>query len=140
MICNTCGRQIKNEAANFCEYCGASFREQVQAASSQGLESPFYNRQTISEQSPYTMSGIQQNIGREKPISFREWIGFYALLLVPILNIVILTIWAFSYSTPENKKTWARATLIFIVIVYLILFSLFVESMIYTLNSPMFQK
>ena len=27
MICKVCGRTISNEEANFCEYCGASFRE-----------------------------------------------------------------------------------------------------------------
>jgi hypothetical protein len=26
MICKVCGRMIQNEEANFCEYCGASFR------------------------------------------------------------------------------------------------------------------
>lgn len=144
MKCNTCGRQIHNEAANFCEYCGASFREQAQAATSQGIGSPFHNRQVMPEQTPYTMSGFQQNvqqtIGKEKPISFAEWIGFYAVLLVPILNIVVLAIWAFGYNTTASKKNWARATLIFIIVVSLILITLFIQWMIYAMNTPMYQE
>jgi hypothetical protein len=144
MKCHTCGRQIQNEAANFCEYCGASFREQAQTTFRQESGAPFYYRQLASEQASDSVSGFhqsgQQNMKYEKPISFLEWIGFYAVLLVPILNIVLLAIWAFSYNTPDNKKNWARATLVFIVVVFLLLVVILVQWILYTINTPMFQE
>ena len=33
MICKDCGREIVNDNANFCEYCGTSFRGTMQQTS-----------------------------------------------------------------------------------------------------------
>ena len=152
MRCNTCGRQISNEAANFCEYCGASFREQAQAGQNSGASQPFHNDYTGQEQaySPFptpemqqgqmfgqsfTQQNFQQFAGKEKPISFLDWLGSYLILFVPIANIVMLVIWAFSYNTPASKKNWARATLIFLIVLFL----LFIMYMAYVMSTPIFQ-
>jgi hypothetical protein len=125
MICNTCGRQIQNETANFCEYCGASFREQTQATRPEAGQ-PFYTRPII-QQGPVPMNFANpiaeagQRGNGERPISFLSWLGTYsllaALLFIPYLGwigiIAILIFWAFSNKTPATKKNWARVTLIF---------------------------
>jgi hypothetical protein len=153
MRCNTCGRQISNEAANFCEYCGASFREQAQTGPNPEASQPFHNGYNGQEQasSPFAVPGMQQGqmfgqqtftqqnvqpiTGKENPISFLDWLGSYLILFVPIANIVMLVIWAFSYNTPASKKNWARATLIFLIVLFL----LFIMYMAYVMSTPIFQ-
>ncbi len=136
MTCHTCGRQIQSETANFCEYCGASFRENVQAAPAPGMGQPFFNRPYTAESMPNMMAGTQQRGASEKPTSLLGWIGMYAILLVPFANIILLLIWAFSDTTPASKKNWARATLIFMVF----LFILFVGYMAAVMSTPLFQQ
>ncbi len=135
MICNNCGRQIQNEAANFCEYCGFSFREQRQGTGAGTVPEPgqsFLSRQD-RQQRPLSMSGMEQfpsGMTQDKPISFLGWLGTYALLLVPyvgwLIFIVMLFVWAFGNSTPATKKNWARVTLIFVGILIIALLVLMI--------------
>ncbi len=133
MICNNCGRHIQNEAANFCEYCGASFREQSQATRPD-TGRPLYNTPEM-QQGPIPMN--PQNLGpgisggmQEKPISFMSWLGTYAILgllfFIPYLGwigfIALLLFWAFSNKIPATKRNWARVTLIFVGIVMIFAF------------------
>jgi len=135
MTCHTCGRQIQNENANFCEYCGASFREHAQAAPASGMGQPFYSRLNTTEPIPNMMAGMQQKAS-EQPTSLLGWIGRYAILFVPFANIVMLLIWAFSNTTPASKKNWARATLIFLAFVFI----LFIGYMAAVMSTPLFQQ
>jgi len=146
MKCNTCGRQIQNETANFCEYCGASFREQAQAVKPEAGQ-PFYTR-PIVQQEPAPMNianpmlGTGQMGNPERPISFLSWLGTYSLLAVllfiPYLGwigiIAILIFWAFSNKTPATKKNWARVTLIFAGIV--MIFVIIVFAAFYSMYYP----
>ncbi len=140
MICNNCGRKPQNETANFCEYCGASFREQAQAARPEAgkpLHSiPGMQQEVFSMNNQNIMPGVPI-VMQEKPISFKSWLGTYAvlgaLILIPyfgwICFIALLLFWAFSNKTPATKKNWARVTLIFVGIVIIIVFVMLVAFM-----------
>jgi len=121
MICHTCGRVIKNEEANFCEYCGASFR---------GENAFDINSSPVA---PVTETVIVNP--KDKPVSFLNWFGSQLLMFVPYVGLIMLFIWAFSNSTPPSKKNWARATLIFVGVlaVFMILY------LMYIITSPIFQ-
>lgn len=139
MICKVCGRTIANEDANFCEYCGASFREMKQAqdgASSyqtvppMGVNSqqgqmyqqsqPNWQGQSSAQNSYQQQQGQrQQNVqaGENKqPISFLNWLGTMLLPYIPFVGsltyIVMLFVWAFGKDSNPTKKNWARAKLI----------------------------
>ncbi len=140
MICNNCGRQLQNETANFCEYCGASFREQAQAARPE-TGKPHYSipgmqQEAFSMNNQNIMPGVPTGM-QEKPISFQSWLGTYALLgalmFVPYFGwigfIALLLFWAFSNKTPATKKNWARVTLIFVGIVIIIVVVMLVAFM-----------
>lgn len=105
MICNTCGRSIKNEEANFCEYCGASLRGQT----SNGMQS--------SPKPPVYEAVIRE----EKPISFLNWLGSYLLMYIPYIGLIMLFIWSFGRNVPESKKNWARANLVIMLIMLVVL-------------------
>ena len=54
-------------------------------------------------------------------VSLGEWIITFIVLAIPIVNIVMLFVWAFSGATNPSKQNFCKATLI----VYLVCFVLF---------------
>lgn len=50
-----------------------------------------------------------------RPVSVGDWMLTYILLCIPLINIIMLFVWAFG-SSPESKANWAKATLLWMVI------------------------
>jgi hypothetical protein len=140
MKCNVCGRQTINEEANFCEYCGSSFREHMQQQPMNQMPpynqgnvfnqgNPYNQGNAYNQENPYgagsmpnMMPGANQQsdpnmVQPEKPTSFLDWLGTYGIMLIPCVGwlvfIVMLFIWGFGNKASTSKKNWARATLIF---------------------------
>lgn len=136
MKCNICGRQSQNEEANFCEYCGSSFREHVHTV----LNS------TPQERLHGGADGFSGSMAMhtDKPISFMNWLVTYGIIFIPIFGgiifIVQLFIWAFSNNAPANKKDWARATLIFVGVSTVIIIFLLILWIMATISSPIYQE
>ncbi|UQZ87446.1 hypothetical protein SK3146_06748 [Paenibacillus konkukensis] len=60
-------------------------------------------------------------------VSVKHWILTFILCAIPIVNIIMLFVWAFGDHTNPNKKNYARASLLLAVIVivlYIIFFLL----------------
>jgi len=53
-------------------------------------------------------------------VSLGEWIVTMLLMLIPIVNLVLLVIWGFGGNANESKANWAKATLVFIVISFVL--------------------
>ena len=62
---------------------------------------------------PYESSNEDYTNSTTAPMSFGDWIVTLLLLMIPIANIVLLFVWAFSSETNLNKKNFAKAQLIF---------------------------
>ncbi len=63
--------------------------------------------------------------GTYTSVSVGNWIVTYILLCIPIVNIVLLFVWAFGSNTPESKANWAKAMLLLMLIgiaFYVVLF------------------
>jgi hypothetical protein len=69
----------------------------------------------------------------QNPVSVGDWLITYLLLSIPIVNIVMLFVWAFGSSTHPSKANWAKASLIWfaiaMVLYILVLGSLFAALM-----------
>lgn len=52
----------------------------------------------------------------DKVVTLGDWIVTFILQAIPVVNIVMLFVWAFSSTTPDSKKNYARAALIFVAI------------------------
>jgi len=50
-----------------------------------------------------------------RPVSVGDWMLTYILLCIPLINIIMLFVWAFG-SSPESKANWAKASLLWMVI------------------------
>lgn len=45
-------------------------------------------------------------------VTVGEWMGTIFLTIIPIVNIILLFIWAFGSNTKISKANWAKASLI----------------------------
>jgi len=61
-------------------------------------------------------------------VSVGNWFVTILLMAIPIVNIILLFVWAFGSNTPECKANWAKASLIWfaIAIVFYVLFALII--------------
>lgn len=100
-----------------------------QSGQAQGQPSQGQNayQQPPYQQTPYPQQGYQYPQGNYTPnysgqyenneqMTVGDWIVTYLLMLIPIANLVLLFIWAFGSDTKKSKKTWAKATLIFMAV------------------------
>ncbi|MFI4910771.1 MAG: hypothetical protein ACIAQZ_03790 [Sedimentisphaeraceae bacterium JB056] len=61
----------------------------------------------------------------EKPVSIINWILTYILMGIPLVNIIMLLVWAFGGNTSKSKSNWAAAILIMMLLsaaIYILLF------------------
>jgi hypothetical protein len=59
---------------------------------------------------------IDQPEKLNQPQSVMDWVITLLITYIPLVNIIMLLIWAFDSQTPLNKKNWAKARLIWILI------------------------
>jgi ribosomal protein L37E len=124
MVCNNCGRQVHNEEANFCEYCGNSFREHIQNSTYEQVN-PYEQAQARTPFNPLLpnqAAPVRMSEGG-RPISFLNWLGSYGIFFIPVIGTllfpIMLLVWSFSSNVSQTKKNWARATLIFVIILFI---------------------
>jgi len=51
-------------------------------------------------------------------MSTKEWVITILLTAIPIVGIILLFVWAFGDGENPNKKNWAKANLLTVVIVF----------------------
>ena len=59
------------------------------------------------------------------PVSVGNWMLTYLLMCIPLVNLILLLVWAFGSNTPVSKANWAKASLLWLVIAivfYVLLF------------------
>lgn len=70
----------------------------------------------------------EPNVTKEKAevMSLGEWVIIILITAIPIVNLVMLFVWAFSKGENPNKRNWARANLIWMgigIVLAIIIFS-----------------
>lgn len=99
MRCTMCGREITNQDANYCDYCGTA------------LENSAY-REIRQEQTTVT-----NEAPKAERVSTWLFLGVMCLQFVPVIGIFaylgILFYWAFAPSIEDSRKSFARAALIY---------------------------
>ncbi len=60
--------------------------------------------------------GYQQSSYLTQPLRVIDYIVMMLLMMVPIVNIILLFVWGFGSDVNENKKNWAKANLIIMLI------------------------
>ena len=65
-------------------------------------------------------------------LSIGQWIITLLIMVIPIVNIIMLFVWAVGRTENPNRKNWAIAQLIFMaigVVIWILLFSTFMGMM-----------
>lgn len=72
----------------------------------------------------------------EEPVSVKEWLITFLILIIPIVNIVMLFVWAFG-DGKKSKQNYFKAYLIWlaIIIVLYILILIIFGSILYSIGS-----
>jgi len=139
MFCPKCGTNVP-EGSKFCESCGYNIQQAEQAIRQepqQASPQPTYNPGQTQYQPQYQAQNYQPrpqpapayqnntvNINitdpREKVYGIGGWLGTLLLSSIPLVGFICLLVWAFSSNTNKNKKNFAIAMLIFMVILLVI--------------------
>jgi len=80
---------------------------------------------------------IQVRDINDSPMTLGDWIITFLLLAIPIVNIVLLFVWALGKDANKSKKTYCQAELIvlgFVLVLYLAFFGAFFGSMMNSLE------
>ena len=75
---------------------------------------PQYQQQY--QQSQYQQYPPRQISLEREATSTGKWVLTLFLAAIPIINIILMLVWAFGSSTEPSKKNWARATIIWAII------------------------
>jgi hypothetical protein len=72
---------------------------------------------------------------RDNDVSVGEWILTFILMGIPVINIILLFVWAFGGGAKPSKQNYAKASLIIalVMIVFVVLFLLTVGSTLFAL-------
>ncbi|NLW10643.1 MAG: zinc ribbon domain-containing protein [Clostridiaceae bacterium] len=138
MICSQCGKNNPDDA-RFCDGCGNTLQA---APVNQGYTAPPPppppQYQQPQYQQSYQQSGYTPAVDNS-PLSVGQYIGMYLLQIIPVVGFILLLVWAFSGDTNINKKNWARAMLIIMLIgiVLAIIFSVAFAGLIASLMGSM---
>ena len=60
-------------------------------------------------------------------MSVKDWIIATLIMIIPIVNLVMLFVWAFGDNANPNKANWAKASLIMMVVAlgfYMLVFAM----------------
>jgi succinate dehydrogenase/fumarate reductase cytochrome b subunit len=58
-------------------------------------------------------------------VTTKNWVLTILITLIPVVNIIMLFVWAFGAGTQPSKANWAKASLIWLaifIVLYLIIF------------------
>jgi len=79
------------------------------------------SEQSTQEGSTTGITMQKQVDEREKVVSVPSWLLYLIILSIPLVNIIMLFVWAFGSGVNKNKSNLAKASLI-LAILYTILF------------------
>ena len=134
MICKNCSAQIP-DGSKFCTVCGHKIVVEPFVAP-KPQQPPQTEPTQVPPQAPYTqippqvqqghvppynLNGTQQqtvskNTALDAPLTELDFFLMSLLSFVPIIGFIFLLIWAFSGNANINRKNYARAALIWILV------------------------
>lgn len=122
MICRSCGGEYPDYKDN-CPNCGTrnpnvSYNSQYSAPKNSGNRN---GGQYGYQQPVNTVYVNEPDVHYDEHVSIGGWIGRWIVMCIPIVNIIMLFVWAFGGSRKYSLKTWARARLLLALIVIIAL-------------------
>ncbi len=115
---NPYGQQTNGQSSFHQQTNGqSSFHQQTNGQGSFGQQpygQPPYGQQPYGQQ-PYGQQPYPMYPNRD--VSVGDWMLSYLVCMIPLVNLVMLLIWAFDSNTIPSKRNWARASLLWVLII-----------------------
>ncbi len=67
------------------------------------------------------MEEMESRLENKSVVSLGDWLITMVIMIIPLVNFIMLFVWAFSSSTPVSKANWAKASLVFMLIGFVLL-------------------
>lgn len=108
MICPKCGND-NPDGSRFCAYCGAPTDLKIDTPDGNPYREPVQPTEAYAapQETAAPYFGVQ---------SIGTWFLNLFLAGLPIIGFIMLLIWSFTSETHPEKKSWARAALIWLII------------------------
>lgn len=147
MICKNCNKE-NPENSNVCGYCGtilenkqnkeflnketkAKINEEFKEKNL-NVENIINNDEVLDIKKEITeepalpvksssMMSYSKLAKKRKPLSTAAFFGTQVLLLIPIVNLLLLFIWAFRKKTNSNRQAYARSILIWLLLFFVVI-------------------
>ena len=119
-FCTNCGNRIPDNV-KFCTSCCTSVAEdRATVLSVQSVSQPVQpcvqpQLQAAQQPAPVYAAPPAQTY-KEEPITTGGYIGIMFLMLIPLINLILLIIWACGGCRKVNKRNFARAMLVWLLI------------------------
>ena len=139
MFCGKCGAPVE-EGAVVCSSCGeviasvaapadsAPVAESAPIAEPTPVQAQPVYQQPVYQQPVYQQPVYQQPVipeGYSETVSMGEWIGSMLLMMIPVVNFILILVWAFG-GTKKSKSNYFKACLILYLICFVIAIIAFV--------------
>lgn len=109
-FCTNCGNSVSDNV-KFCTSCGAPMATDAAAGSpAQSMT------QTVQPVQQPVAAYVPPAAYKEEPISTGGYIGIMLLMLIPVINLILVIIWACGGCRKVNKRNFARAMLVWLLI------------------------
>lgn len=59
---------------------------------------------------------MNQQLPNAEPMTVKDWVITLLISYIPLVGLIMLFVWAFDSNTNLNKKNWAKASLIWMLI------------------------
>jgi outer membrane biosynthesis protein TonB len=102
---------------------------QQQQPQQQYQQQPQYQQPQTSQQMTYNQQvAYQKNNNLYPPMKMGEWMLTMFLAGIPIVGFILMLVWAFGSDTNPSKSAWAKAALLWgviITVIYVIFYAIF---------------
>lgn len=112
MVCPACGQNNQGNS-DYCIYCGSAMNRNRP----QNPYTPPSNQYASPQ--PGSAPYVQNNYTMYKPdetVTMGEWFVFFLIMCIPIVNIVMLFVWAFGSGTKPSKANLCKLQLLLMLI------------------------
>lgn len=109
-FCTECGIKL-NGAEQYCTECGTKI--QLQSPQPTNTNNTYINPYNAIPKNPQPLH-LQDS--RYQPLSMGAYFAIFVLMLIPIVNIILLIVWATGSTNKVDLRNFARAALLFILV------------------------
>lgn len=116
MFCEKCGKEMP-DTSEFCPSCGAP--AEPEAAVPVGEDAPTESEPVVTAKEetpppPKASPGVSKDL--TKPLSTASYFGMFFLMAFPLIRLIMLLVWSFSDNVNVNKKHFAHAVFIWVLV------------------------